>query len=141
MVAGYRLCCGGRNGIMEAACRGARESEAWSEGRILGILPGLDDHDANPYVDIVIPTGLNLARNALVVTTGALVVALGGGAGTLSEIALAWQYGKPVVALDLGEGWSARLAGEALDGARDDRVSAARDVDEVMRTIADVLGP
>lgn len=140
MLAGHRLCNGGRTGIMAAVSRGARESEAWREGRILGILPGLDDRDANPYCDIVIPTGLHLARNALVVSSADAVVALGGGSGTLSEIALAWQYDKPIIALDLGEGWSARLAGESLDDNRRGHIFAATSVEEVMAQLAQILG-
>jgi uncharacterized protein (TIGR00725 family) len=139
MLAGYRLCSGGRNGIMAAVSRGARESQAWSDGRIVGILPGLDDGDANPYCDIVIPTGLHLARNALVVSSADAVVALGGGSGTLSEIALAWQYDKPIVALDIGEGWSARLAGESLDENREGHILAALTVEAVMEQLRELL--
>ena len=125
---------------MEAVSGGARHSGAWTEGRIIGILPGLDDADANPYLDIVIPTGLSYARNALVVSTGDVVLAMGGGAGTLSEVALAWQYGRHVIAFDLGEGWSARLAGEKLDEARPDLVHRAATVDEAM-TLLGRLAP
>ena len=93
---------GGLGGVMEAACRGARDAG----GTTLGILPGHDRRDANPYVDVAIPTGLGEARNALVVRAADSLVAVGGGFGTLSEIALALKTGKTVVGLgtwELGE--------------------------------------
>jgi uncharacterized protein (TIGR00725 family) len=80
---------------MEAACRGAREAG----GTTVGILPGADRGAANPFVDVAIPTGLGEARNALVVRSADALVAVGGGYGTLSEIALALKAGKPVVGL------------------------------------------
>jgi hypothetical protein len=80
---------------MEAACRGAKEAG----GTTLGILPGSDRAAANPYVDFALPTGLGEARNALVVRAADVVIAVGGGYGTLSEIALALRSGKPVIGL------------------------------------------
>lgn len=80
---------------MEAACRGARDSG----GTTVGILPGTDRSDANPHVVIAIPTGLGEARNALVVRAADALIAIGGGYGTLSEIALALKDGKRVVGL------------------------------------------
>lgn len=112
---GARLVTGGRGGVMAAASRGARTSRAYADGDIVAILPGEDPADANEWADIVLPSGLGLARNVLVVHAADVVVVLGGRAGTLSEIALAWQLGKPIVALDLGEGWSSSLAGSAID--------------------------
>ena len=93
--AGAVLVCGGRGGVMEAACRGARAEG----GTTVGILPGLDRREANPYVDIPIVTGLGEARNAVVVRTADAVVAVSGGFGTLSEIGLALKMGRPVVGL------------------------------------------
>jgi uncharacterized protein (TIGR00725 family) len=92
---GAVVVCGGLGGAMEAACRGARETG----GTTVGILPGLDRRDANPFVDIALPTGLGEARNALVVRAADALVAVGGAYGTLSEIALALKTGKPVVGL------------------------------------------
>jgi len=96
---GAVLVCGGRGGVMEAACRGAK-----AEGGItVGILPGTDRQEANAYVDIPIVTGLGEARNALIVRTADAVVAIRGGYGTLSEIGLALKMGRPVVGLDTWE--------------------------------------
>jgi uncharacterized protein (TIGR00725 family) len=92
---GVVVVCGGLGGVMEAACRGARAAG----GTTLGILPGQDRREANPFVDVAVPTGLGEARNALVVRAADTVVAVGGAYGTLSEIALALKTGKPVIGL------------------------------------------
>jgi uncharacterized protein (TIGR00725 family) len=84
---------------MEAACRGAREAR----GLTVGILPGLDRRTANPYLEVAIPTGLGEARNALVARAGGAVIAVGGGYGTLAEVAFALKAGKPVIGLGTWE--------------------------------------
>jgi len=111
--AGFRLLSGGLGGVMEAASRGARSSPRYRPGDVVGILPSSDPSTANRYVDIVIPTGLDLGRNMLVAQASA-VVAVGGGAGTLSEIAFAWIHRRLIVALRV-DGWSGRLADERID--------------------------
>jgi uncharacterized protein (TIGR00725 family) len=88
--------CGGLGGVMEAACRGAKQAG----GHTVGILPGSDRAAANPFVDTAVPTGLGEARNALVVRAADALIAVGGGYGTLSEIAFALKAGKRVVGLD-----------------------------------------
>jgi len=93
---GAVLVCGGLGGIMEAACRGASEEG----GLTIGILPGDDRNQANPYVQIPIVSGIGYARNATVAKTGQAVIAVGGGYGTLSEIAFALQSGIPVIGLN-----------------------------------------
>ena len=112
---GCVLVTGGMSGVMEAACRGGRSSPKCDRGSVVGILPGYDHSEANEFVQIAIPTGMQLARNTLVAATADAVVAVGGGSGTLSEIALAWQLGKPIVAVGGVSGWGDRLIGEALD--------------------------
>ena len=94
-TAGAVLVCGGLGGVMEAACRGA----AVAGGSTVGLLPGEDRTAANPWVSVALPTGLGEARNVLVVRAAQAVVAIGGGWGTLSEIALALRAGKTVVGL------------------------------------------
>jgi len=93
--AGAVLVCGGLGGAMEAACRGARSRH----GMTVGLLPGLDRRDANGWVEVAVPTGLGEARNALIVRSADALVAIGGGYGTLSEIALALRAGLPVIGL------------------------------------------
>jgi uncharacterized protein (TIGR00725 family) len=92
---GAILVCGGLGGVMAAACRGAKSVG----GVTVGILPGRDPSAANPWVDVVIASGLGEARNALVVGSAAAVIAVDGEYGTLSEIALALRAAIPVVGL------------------------------------------
>jgi uncharacterized protein (TIGR00725 family) len=93
--AGAVLVCGGLGGVMEAASKGAKKAS----GVTIGILPGTDKYQANPYLDFPIVTGLGEARNALVVRNSDAVIALPGEFGTLSEIAFALKSGKPVVGI------------------------------------------
>jgi uncharacterized protein (TIGR00725 family) len=91
----HTLVCGGRGGVMEAACRGAKEAG----GRTIGILPGTDPQEANDFVDVPIATGLGNARNVLVALNGEGVIAIDGAYGTLSEIAHALDFGRPVAGI------------------------------------------
>jgi uncharacterized protein (TIGR00725 family) len=93
---GVILVCGGLGGVMEAACKGA----SLEGGITVGILPGDSPGTANPYVQIPIVTGMGYARNIAVVKTAMAVIAIGGGYGTLSEIAHALQNGIPVIGLN-----------------------------------------
>jgi len=93
--AGWSLYTGGLGGVMEAASRGARAAG----GRVVGVLPGSVAGEANPYVEIPIATGMGHARNVILVQSVDGVVAIGGGPGTLSEIAIALKVGRPVVGL------------------------------------------
>jgi uncharacterized protein (TIGR00725 family) len=127
---GAVLVCGGRGGVMEAACRGAK-----AEGGItVGILPGTDRREANPYVDIPVVTGLGEARNAIVVRTADAVVAVRGGYGTLSEIGLALKMGRPVVGLGT---WELFQHGEGVDAV----VRAATPAQAVELALSPVKGP
>ncbi len=92
---GHTVVCGGLTGVMEAACRGARTEG----GHTIGVLPGTDPSHANPYVEFAIPTGLGVARNVIVALAGSAMIAIAGSYGTLSEIAFALQFGKPVIGL------------------------------------------
>lgn len=96
---GAVLICGGRSGVMEAACRGAKSAG----GLTIGILPGTAREEANPYVDVPIVTGIGEARNVIVVRSAQAVIAIGGSYGTLTEIAYALLFGTPVVALNSWE--------------------------------------
>jgi uncharacterized protein (TIGR00725 family) len=115
---GAVLVCGGRGGVMEAACEGAKAVG----GMTVGILPGTDRREANPYVDVPIVTGLGEARNAIVVRTADAVVAISGGYGTLSEIGLALKMGRPVVGLGTWEllhgGWPVNAVAQADSPAK-----------------------
>ncbi|MDO8876518.1 MAG: DNA-binding protein [Pseudolabrys sp.] len=92
---GFSVVCGGRQGIMEAVCRGV----ASGGGISIGLLPETDVKNANPYVTIPIATGIGEARNVLVARAGFCIVAIGDSYGTLSEVALGLQFGRPVLGL------------------------------------------
>ncbi len=93
---GVTVVTGGRGGVMAAASRGA----AGAGGVVVGLLPGTDRAEANPWVGVAIPTGLGELRNGLVVRAADALIAVGGAYGTLSEVALALSAGKRVVGLD-----------------------------------------
>ncbi len=141
--AGFRVLTGGLGGVMEAACHGAHRSPAYRPGDTIAVLPGDDASAANASVDVALPTGLGPLRNGLVARADA-VVAVGGGAGTLSEMALAWILRRLVVALRV-EGWSGRLAGTGVDprprlpSIPDDRVFGAATGEEAAKIVAERL--
>ena len=87
------LVCGGLGGVMEASARGAK----MEGGTTVGILPDASFKDANAFIDIPIVTGLSHARNVVVVRSSHVLIAIAGGYGTLSEIAIALKLKKPVV--------------------------------------------
>ena len=93
--AGVTLVCGGMGGVMEAACRGAREAG----GEAIGIVPGHEVGEANEFCTHVVATGIGHARNLAVVSSGEVVIAIGGEWGTLSEIGFARAIGRGVIAL------------------------------------------
>ena len=88
--------CGGMGGVMEAVSRGASSLG----GLVVGILPGMDDKEANKYVDIPIVTGFGHGRNIIVVSSSEIIIAIGGSFGTLSEISFALRLGIPVIGLN-----------------------------------------
>jgi uncharacterized protein (TIGR00725 family) len=92
---GAILVCGGLGGVMEAAARGAAEAG----GLTVGILPGPSTQDANAHIRVPVATDMGQARNVIIVHTADALIAVSGGAGTLSEIGHALKVGKPVVGL------------------------------------------
>jgi hypothetical protein len=93
------LITGGLGGVMEAASKGAKQAG----GITVGILPGFSKEEANRYVDIPITTGLSHARNIIIARSADVVIAISGGYGTLSEIAIALKLGKPVFGIKTWE--------------------------------------
>ncbi len=135
----WNLVTGGGAGVMEAACRGFRRAPGRVRGVAIGILPSEDRAFSNPFVDVSIPTGMGWARNAIITRAAWGVVAVGGETGTLSEIAFAWQMGKPIVAITGAGGWSEKLAGETLDSRRTDRVHQAASGEEALNILSCLL--
>lgn len=115
------LICGGLGGVMEAACRGAKTVG----GITVGILPVASKEEANPHVDIVIPTGMGVARNAVVIHSSDGVIAVDGSYGTLSEIAFALQCRVPLVVL---KSWE-------IDGS----VISAEDPEEAVEMLFNIM--
>ena len=138
--AGYRIQSGGLGGVMEAAFCGAHASEKYREGDTVALIPSFDATVANPYADIIIPTGLDVMRNAIVANASA-VIAVGGGAGTLSEIAFAWSLFRMVLAFENADGWSGKLANTRMDNRirypeiEDDRVYGVKSAEEVIKLL------
>lgn len=149
--AGYRIMTGGvgssdekDDGVMEFTMKGAKSSKNYQDGDIIGIVPGFSLSTVSKYVDIAIPTGLDIYRNGITANADA-VVAIGGGAGTLSEIALAWSLFRLIIAFDNVDGWSSKLAGEKIDNRvryddiPDDKVYGVSSVKEAINIINDNL--
>lgn len=113
---GVTLVCGGRGGVMEAACRGARAAG----GHTIGIMPGRNAAESPPneHVEFAVYTGIGFARNIMVVLSGQAIIAIDGSYGTLSEIAYALIHNIPIVGLDT---WDFAYHGH--DGAKITRVS------------------
>ena len=125
---GAIVVCGGLGGVMEAACRGARARG----GTTVALLPSRRRADANPFVDVAIPTGMGEMRNALIVRSADALIAIGGGFGTLSEIAFALKTGVPVVGMGTWE-LDERGAGNAVVRATSPEDAVARAVEAAGR--------
>ena len=112
---------GGLGGMMEAACRGAKEKG----GMVVGIIPNEDMSYANPYCDIIIPTGIGFARNFITAYSADVAIVVGGGAGTYIEACVAYQKGKPIVALTGTGGTADKIADTFLDDRKTVKVFSA----------------
>src|SRR6266849_3357926 len=118
---GAVLVTGGLGGVMEAACRGAKERG----GTVVGIIPHEDMSYANPYCDIIIPTGMGFSRNYVTAYSADSAIVIGGGAGTYVEALVAYQKGKPIVALKGTGGTADKIADTYLDDRKTVKVLSA----------------
>lgn len=123
--------CGGLGGFMEAVCKGVKLSPDTFNGQTVGILPEDTSDNVNPFIDTAVPTGQGIARNIIIVRTADIIIAAGGGAGTLSEIAFAWQLDKKVLCVTLFDGWAKELAGRNLDERKTDLLIPVSSIDEI----------
>lgn len=117
---GAVLVCGGLDGVMKAASRGCKKAG----GLTIGLLPGKEKADANPFIDIALPTTIGFARNAMVACSADIIIALPGSHGTSSEISYGLVYKRPVI--DLG-GWGVK------------GMIKVKDVAEAKKTVLDIL--
>lgn len=127
---------GGRGGLMEAVARGCSENGGIS----VGILPGERFDDGNPYNTIALPTGIGYARNSMNVLAADVVVVVGGASGTLSEMAFAWSYRKPIIALTTSGGWAERLANQCIDHRNDEPVIGVDSLEQLRSELQRIVG-
>ena len=138
--AGCRIVTGGMGSLQKSAHIGAKLSSAASDCDTIAILPGFDPAPAIGHADIIIPTGLDLYRNVIVANSD-VVISIDGGAGTLSELAFAWQLNRSVIAVG-SKGWSYKLAGTTLDTRRtEDKLFDYTDssAQEVVKKVLELL--
>ncbi len=128
------LICGGRGGVMEGASEGCKNEN----GLVVGILPQIDEEssNANPFLDVVIPTNMGWTRNSFVAMASDGLVVIGGKSGTLSEIAFSWMYNKPIVSLDNelipADRWGRKLANISIDDRRTDTILGISDPEKAV---------
>ena len=127
----FGLVSGGKLGIMEAVFKGAK-SILENKPLTIGIIPEENKEFANDFCDVVIPTGIGTARNKILINTSDVIIAIAGGAGTLSEMAFAWQMNKPVIAYTGFEGWAKNLAGKSIDNMYEVPIHSANSIDEIL---------
>lgn len=132
---GAVLITGGLEGVMKAACHGAKDAG----GITVGIIPQNDASFANEYCDIVIPSGIGLARDYLNALSGDGVIIIGGGSGTLSETCAAYMYKRPIVAIKNSGGIAEKYADQYLDHRKNVLIIGVSSPQEAVRTILEKI--
>ncbi|HWY35871.1 MAG TPA: TIGR00725 family protein [Nitrosopumilaceae archaeon] len=132
---GAVLITGGLGGVMHAACHGAKDGG----GLTVGIIPQNDPSFANEYCDIVIPTGIGLARDFLNALAGDGVIIVGGGSGTLSETCAAYMYKKPIAAIKNSGGIADRFADQYLDHRKNTMIVGVNSPKEAVKYILEKI--
>ena len=128
---GAVLITGGLGGVMRAACHGAKDGG----GLTVGIIPQNDPSFANEYCDVVIPSGIGLARDFLNALSGDGVIIVGGGSGTLSETCAAYMYKKPIAAIKNSGGIADRFADQYLDHRENVKIVGVNSPKEAVKYI------
>ena len=136
---GYRMVTGGLGTLQQTVHEGAKSNPQHTDCDTIVLLPGFDPEPAIGHADVIIPTGLDAYRNALV-ANAEVVVAIGGGAGTLSEMAFAWQFNRPIIAIGK-DGWANQLAGESLDHRQSSKIidCTSSSVEEIISQISNQI--
>jgi len=124
-----RIFNGGFGGVMEASCIGAKKSKNYRDGMIVAIIPDYNTNKANKLNDIVISTGMGFSRNQILISSCDLIIAIGGGAGTLNELTFAWQLVKKIFAFETS-GWSKKLAGKFIDSRLKNPIIALKSISD-----------
>jgi uncharacterized protein (TIGR00725 family) len=130
-LSGSVLVCGGLGGVMEAACRGAKEVN----GDTVGIIPQDTFSFANQFCDIVICSGIGFARDFIVATSSDGIIAVGGGIGTLIEMSVGYMIKKKIVAISSSGGVSDVYAGKYLDERKRVLIESAPDAKTAVQAI------
>ena len=125
------LITGGLGGVMRAACHGAKDAG----GITVGIIPQNDPSFANEYCDIVIPTGIGLARDFLNALSADGVIIIGGGSGTLSETCAAYMHNKPIAAIKNTGGIAEMFVDKYLDHRQNVKIVGVSSPKEAVKYI------
>jgi hypothetical protein len=120
--------CGGRAGVMDAVAKGCKSEN----GLVIGILPESDRSNVSKFVDIPILTGMGFARNQIIGFSCDAMIAIGGGVGTLTEMAYAYAYSKPIVAIEGMGGWPEKFIGKYMDRKKRVKVVRAKNAKEAV---------
>ena len=129
------LISGGLGGVMRAACHGAKDGG----GITVGIIPQNDPSFANEYCDIVIPTGIGLARDFLNALSADGVIIIGGGSGTLSETCAAYMYNKPIAAIKNTGGIAEMFVDKYLDHRQNVKIVGVTSPQEAVKYILEKI--
>jgi uncharacterized protein (TIGR00725 family) len=132
---GAVLITGGLDGVMKHACHGAKDGG----GLTVGIIPQNDASFANEYCDIVVPTGMGLARDFLTALSGDGVIIIGGGSGTLSETCAAYMHKKPIVAIKTSGGVAEKYADQYLDHRQNVLITGVSSPKEAIKVILEKI--
>lgn len=130
---GAVLITGGLGGVMKACAHGAKDAG----GLTVGIIPQNDASFANEYCDIVIPSGMGLARDFLTALAGDGVIIIGGGSGTLSEACAAYMHKRPIVSIKNTGGIADRYADQYLDHRQQVKIIGATNPKEAVKLLLD----